>query len=42
MFRFGQFIYLVRTFIHAHIICKFQEHPIKTEGVMVMITIYPL
>ena len=33
---------LVQDCIHIHLICKFQEHPIKTEGVMVMTNIFPL
>ena len=34
----GQFSNLVRDLIHVHFICKFQEHLIKTEGVMVITT----
>ena len=33
---------LVQDFIHIHLICKFQEHPIETEGAMVMTNIFPL
>ena len=33
---------LIRDFIHTQLICKFQEHPIKTEGVIVMTNIFPL
>ena len=31
---------LVRDFIHVHLKCKFQERLIKTEGVMVMKSIF--
>ena len=36
--RIWQLFELVQDFIHIHIITKFQEYPVKTEGVIVIIT----